>query len=161
MISSIWILIPFLQSEQTSSPTTLTYLSNQNLYLGSHAGDSQLLQISSSPVSTQEVPSISIPPEIRTCSSGSLSATSPRKGKEKDLLQNNDMDIDDPIGGNFSKGRVVEATGSFITVLDSYKNIAPIMDAILVDTDGTDDVISFSFFFSFLVMTYLYDRRKL
>jgi DNA damage-binding protein 1 len=122
-------------------------LSNQNLYLGSHLGDSQLLQISSSPVSTQEVPSISIPPEIRTCSSGSLSATSPRKGKEKDLLQTNDMDVDDdPIGGNFSKGRVVEAMGSFITVLDSYKNIAPIMDAILVDTDGTDEVNPFFFF---------------
>ena len=59
------------------------------------------------------------------------------------------MDVDDPqvIGGNFSKGRVVEAVGSFITVLDSYKNIAPIMDAILVDTDGTDDVAPFSFFF--------------
>ena len=147
MISSIWILIPFLRSEQTSSPTTLSYLSNQNLYLGSHKGDSQLLQISSSPVSTQEVPSISIPQEIRTCSSGSLSASSPRKGKEKDLLQNNDMDVDDPIGGNFSKGRVVEAMGSFITVLDSYKNIAPIMDAILVDTDGTDEVTSFLFLF--------------
>ena len=148
MISSIWILISFLQSEQTSSPTTLTYLLNQNLYLGSHTGDSQLLQISSSPVSTQEVPSISIPPEIRTCSSGSLSATSLRKGKEKALLDN-DMDVDDPIGGSFSEGRVVEAMGSFITVLDSYKNIAPIVDAIMVDTDGTGEVTSFSFFFSF------------
>ena len=146
MISSTWIFIPFLQFEQTSAPTTLTYLSNQNLYLGSHTGDSQLLQISSSPVSTQEVESISIPQEIRTCSSGSLSATSPRKGKENDLLQSNDMDVDDPIIGNFSQGRVVEATGSFITVLDSYKNIAPIMDAILVDTDGTDEVNPFFFF---------------
>ena len=119
----------------------------RSLYLGSHTGDSQLLQISSSPVSTQEVPSISIPPEIHTCSSGSLSATSPRKGKEKEPSQNNDMDVDEPIGGDFSKGRVVEAMGSFITVLDSYKNIAPIMDAILVDTDGTDEVTSFFFFF--------------
>ena len=147
MISSIWILIPFLQSEQTSASTTLTYLSNQNLYLGSHTGDSQLLQISSSPVSTQEVPSISIPPEIHTCSSGSLSATSPRKGKEKVVLQSNDMDVDDPIGGNFLKGRVVEAMGSFITVLESYKNIAPIVDAILVDTDGSDEVTPFPSFF--------------
>ena len=57
------------------------------------------------------------------------------------------MDVDEPIGGDFSKGRVVEAMGSFITVLDSYKNIAPIMDAILVDTDGTDEVTSFFFFF--------------
>lgn len=161
IISSIWIFIPFLQSEQTSSPTTLTYLSNQNLYLGSHTGDSQLLQVSSSPVSTLEVPSISIPPEIPTCSSGSLSETSPRKGKEKVLLQNTDMDVDDYIGGNFSKGRVVEAMGSFITVLDSYKNIAPIMDAILVDTDGTDEVTPFSFFFSFLAMAYFIQQMQI
>jgi DNA damage-binding protein 1 len=161
MISSVWFLISFLQSEQTSSPTTLTYLSNQNLYLGSHTGDSQLLQISSSPVSTQEVPAISIPPEIRTCSSGSLSATSPRKGKGKDLLQTNDMDVDDPLGGNFSKGRVVEAMGSFITVLDSYKNIAPITDAILVDTDGTDEVIPSFFFFFFLSMTYFIQQTQI
>ena len=59
------------------------------------------------------------------------------------------MDVDDPIGGDFSKGRVVEAMGSFITVLDSYKNIAPIVDAILVDTDGTDEVTLFFFFLSF------------
>ena len=78
-----------------------------------------------------------------------------RKGKEKVLIQNNDMDVDDPAGDNFSKGRVVEAIGSFITVVDSYKNIAPILDAILVDTDGSGEVASFSFFFSFLAMTYL------
>ena len=138
----------------------MTYLSNQNLYLGSHTGDSQLLQISSSPVSTQDVLSISIPPEICTCSSGSLSAASPTKGKEKILLQNDDMDVDGPIGGNFSKGRVVEAMGSFITVLDSYKNIAPIMDAILVDTDGTDEVALFSFF-SLLAMTYFIQQTQI
>jgi DNA damage-binding protein 1 len=146
MISLIRILTSSLHFKQTSSPTTLTHLANQNFYLGSHTGDSQLLQISSSPVSIQEVPSISIPPEIRTCSSGSLSST---KGKGKVWSQNNDdMDVDDdPSGDNFSQGRVVESMGSFITVLDSYKNIAPIMDAILVDTDGTGEVISFFLFF--------------
>jgi len=59
------------------------------------------------PVSNQEVPSISIPPEIRTCSSGSLSST---KGKGQVLSQNNDdmdVDDDDPSGDNFSRGRVV------------------------------------------------------
>jgi DNA damage-binding protein 1 len=158
MISSIWIFISFLQLEQTSSPTTLTYLTNQNVYLGSHTGDSQLLQISSSPVSLQEVSSISIPPEIQTCSSGSLSATFPRKGKEKVWLQDSDMDVDDPTGDNFFKGRVVEPMGSFITVLDNYKNIAPIMDAILVDTDGSGEVMSLSFVF-FLAMTYFMQYR--
>ena len=109
-------------------------------------------------LSIQEVPSILIPPEIHTCSSGSLSATYPRKGKEKVLSQNDDMDVDDPTGDNFLKGRVVEAMGSFITVLDSYKNIAPIMDAILVDTDGSGEVISFSFFLP-CAMTYSIQNR--
>ena len=110
-------------------------------------------------MSTQEVPSISIPPEIRTCSSGSLFASSPKKGKEKALLQNNDMDVDEPIDGIFSNGRVVEAMGSFITVLDSYKNIAPIMDAVLVDTDGTDEVIAF--FWLPCDDFYIYNRCRL
>ena len=68
------------------------------------------------------------------------------------------MDVDDPTGDNFFKGRVVEAMGSFITVLDNYKNIAPIMDAILVDTDSSGEVISLSFVF-FLAMTYFIQYR--
>lgn len=56
------------------------------------------------------------------------------------------MDIDDPSDSDLSKGRVVEVMGSFITVLDSYKNIAPIMDAVLVDIDGVGEVTFFSSF---------------
>ena len=59
------------------------------------------------------------------------------KGKGRAVLQD-DMDIDGDI--DCSKGRIVEPVGSFIKILESFKNIAPIMDAILVDTDGSGQV---------------------
>lgn len=57
------------------------------------------------------------------------------------------MDVDDDqnaSGGDYMKGRVVEPQGSFIKVLDTYKNIAPIVDAISVDTDGIGQVLQLS-----------------
>lgn len=69
------------------------------------------------------------------------------------------MDIDDTSESNFSKGRVIETMGSFITVLDNYKNISPIMDAILVDIDDSGEV-TFSSFLSFLAVTYFTQRRR-
>ena len=114
----------------------MTYLTNQIVYLGSHHGDSQLLQVSQSPAPEQELLNLTIPPEIKTVTSGSLAVKISRKGKGKATAED-DMDIDGAGTGDFSKGRVVEPIGSFITVLDTYKNIAPIMDAILVDTDGS------------------------
>ncbi|KDR82646.1 hypothetical protein GALMADRAFT_837022 [Galerina marginata CBS 339.88] len=128
------VLIPL---GETSPPTTLTYLANQNIYLGSHFGDSQLLQVSPTPVTLQEVPSLTVPSDIKTVSQGSLMATTSRKGKAKAVLEDNDMDVDDETFDDYSKGRVVEPMGSFISVLETYKNIAPIMDAVLVDTDGS------------------------
>lgn len=66
------------------------------------------------------------------------------KGKEKAGPQD-DMDVDGEDVADYSKlGRVVEPQGSYINVLESYKNIAPIMDAISVDTDGNGQVGSIS-----------------
>ncbi|KAF8967077.1 CPSF A subunit region-domain-containing protein [Flammula alnicola] len=127
------ILVPL---GEVSPPTTLTYLTNQIIYVGSHLGDSQLVQISSNATSVQDMPSLTIPSDIKTVTSGSLMTVSSKKGKEKAVSQD-DMDVDDENVDDYSKGRVVEPMGSFINVLDSYKNIAPIMDAISVDTDGS------------------------
>ncbi|KAJ3503729.1 hypothetical protein NLJ89_g8306 [Agrocybe chaxingu] len=102
------ILVPL---GETSSPTTLTYLTNHIVYLGSHLGDSQLLQISQSATSAQDSPLLIIPSEIKTVSPGSLSNVPSKKGKEKALAQD-DMDVDDD--------------GA-----ESFKSIAPIMDAAL------------------------------
>lgn len=50
---------------QASSPTTLTYLANQVIYLGSHFGDSQLLQISPSPIFGSDCrPTLPIPASV-------------------------------------------------------------------------------------------------
>jgi len=35
---------------------------------------------------------------------------------------------------------VIESRGSFISVLHTFKNIAPIMDAALVDIEGSGEV---------------------
>ncbi|KAF8158252.1 mono-functional DNA-alkylating methyl methanesulfonate N-term-domain-containing protein [Crassisporium funariophilum] len=129
------VLVPL---GEASSPMTLTYLTNQIVYLGSHSGDSQLVQVSASAVSTQELPSLAIPREITTVSSGSLSTLPSKKGKEKAISQG-DMDVDHPEQDDFSKGRVVTPTGCFINVLQSFKSIAPIVDAILVDIDGSGE----------------------
>lgn len=38
------------------------------------------------------------------------------------------------------KGMVVLGQGNYLSVMDSWKNIAPIMDAALVDLDGSGQV---------------------
>lgn len=115
----------------------MTYLTNQCLYVGSHLGDSQLIQISPT-TTTTEVPSIlSIPPDVRAVSAATLHNITTQKGKEKASSQN-DMEVDDDDdSGNNTKGRVIEPQGSYINILETYKNIAPIMDAICVDIDGS------------------------
>ena len=67
-------------------------------------------------------------------------AKSSTKGKGRAILQDDDMDIDGDV--DCSKGRIVEPGDLFIKILESFKNIAPIMDAILVDTDGSGQVRS-------------------
>ena len=102
--------------------------------MGSHLGDSQLLQISPTPVSKEEVPSLAVPPNIKTVSLDGLSSLPLKKGKAK--VTEDTMDLDDEDTNTvYSVARVVSPNGSFITVLETYKNIAPIMDAILVDPD--------------------------
>lgn len=123
---------------------TLSYLTNQTLYVGSHLGDSQLVQISPTPISSQDLSILSVPIEVKTVSANSLMSLASNKGKEKAGPQD-DMDVDGEDVADYSKlGRVVEPQGSYINVLESYKNIAPIMDAISVDTDGNGQVGSIS-----------------
>ncbi|KAJ6584701.1 CPSF A subunit region-domain-containing protein [Mycena capillaripes] len=116
------VLIPL---GETSPPTTLTYLDNQILYVGSHAGDSQLVQISLTPLSSsQEIPTLPIPPEIETVPAARLAPPSAKgKGREKHSEQLRDC--------------VLDVKGSYLRVIETFKNIAPILDATLVDTDNS------------------------
>ncbi|KAF8630852.1 hypothetical protein AX17_005211 [Amanita inopinata Kibby_2008] len=117
---------------ETSPATTLTYLTSQALYVGSHLGDSQVVELSPAPVSSLDTPTLSIPPHIKTVSPASLISSS--KGKEKEELDENNMDVDDEV--EIGTGSILATKGSFLTVLETHKNIAPIVDAALVDVDG-------------------------
>ncbi|KAH0586144.1 hypothetical protein H2248_007410 [Termitomyces sp. 'cryptogamus'] len=122
------ILVPLGEASPANS---LTYLTSQTIYLGSHLGDSQLLQVSPTPVSSLSSPTLPIPSDVRTVTTARLSRPSSKKGKSRAVDAEDDL--------NPTKGTVINSKGSFITVLDTFRNIAPIVDAILVDTDGSGE----------------------
>ena len=53
------------------------------------------------------------------------------------------MDVDSE-SEMIKNGHILGTRGSYLSVLDSQKNIAPIMDAVLVDIEGTGQVCSLS-----------------
>ncbi|CCM01903.1 uncharacterized protein FIBRA_03974 [Fibroporia radiculosa] len=118
------LLIPL---GETSSAVSLTYLSSQVLYLGSHFGESQLLRIHQSPFTERDAETLPIPDHVKSISAVSLPGG---KGKER---------LDDSLEPSKKErgGQVVLGKGKFVEVLDSYENIAPIMDAVMVDLDGS------------------------
>ena len=111
-----------LEATQASPPMTLTYLTNQVVYLGSHFGDSQLLQIVPSPVSSLDRPTLPIPASIPTI-----------KPKDLSLVAKNKVDED-------AEGIIVNGVGSYLVELESFNNLAPIVDGILIDTDDSGQV---------------------
>ncbi|KIN94881.1 hypothetical protein M404DRAFT_17165 [Pisolithus tinctorius Marx 270] len=104
---------------EASSPTTLTYLTNQVIYLGSHYGDSQLLRISQAPVSSLNSPTLPVPSSVRTVRPAELGALGKRRA----------TDVAD--------GVVVNGSGSHLAELERFTNLAPIVDAVLVEIDNT------------------------
>jgi DNA damage-binding protein 1 len=112
---------------QASPPTCLTYLTNQVMYLGSHFGDSQLLRVESMAVSFQEFPTLPISPDIQVIRESDMFSSTKGKGRE----------ISDT---NAKGGSLLALQGKHLTVLETFKNIAPIRDAITVDPDGSKQV---------------------
>ncbi|KAI0061660.1 hypothetical protein BV25DRAFT_1857049 [Artomyces pyxidatus] len=112
------ILIPL---GEISPPTTLAYITSQILYVGSHLGDSQLVKVHLSAMDAHDEPTLPIPSNIQTIPQSSVIKG---KGKAED-------DITEPTGG------IVATKGKFLEVVDMFKNIAPILDAVLADTDGS------------------------
>ncbi|KAF9053599.1 hypothetical protein BDZ89DRAFT_1056185 [Hymenopellis radicata] len=99
---------------ETSSAETLTYITNQVFYVGSSAGDSKLVKIST----TIKDDSVAVP-----LPDGFSAIT------EDMLSQDQDLDPD----AREDKGRVVTSAGSFLEVVQTFKNLSPIKDAVLVD----------------------------
>jgi DNA damage-binding protein 1 len=98
------------------------------LYVGSHFGDSQLLRINTTPESELDMPTLPIPSAIKASDPSRLQSS--LKGKNRD--------VDDP--ELVSKGCIIRSQGNFLTAIQTFKNIAPVADAILVDTDGSGQV---------------------
>lgn len=105
---------------------TLTYLTSQILFVGSHHGDSQVIQINSKPVAALDLPTLPVPSDIPTISISDFAMHHSRKGKGKG------PDEAEIRGG---QGLIILDKGSFLKVLDIWKNIGPVLDAALVDTD--------------------------
>lgn len=119
---SCFICSTNLRPTQASSPMTLTYLTNRVVYLGSHFGDSQLLQIVPSPTSSSDCPTLPIPESIPTI-----------RPKDLSLGAKNRVDED-------AEGIIVNGTGSCLVELETFNNLAPIVDGILVNTDDSGQV---------------------
>ncbi|EJF63344.1 hypothetical protein DICSQDRAFT_153890 [Dichomitus squalens LYAD-421 SS1] len=115
---------------EASSPTCLSYLSSQVLYLGSHYGDSQLLRIHPTPFANATVDTLPIPRGVSSVPPSSLAGSG--KGKAKAT-----SGVGDAESGSAREGRVVNTQGTFLEVLQNFDNIAPIMDAALADIDGS------------------------
>ncbi|KAL4251847.1 DNA damage-binding protein 1 [Abortiporus biennis] len=113
------ILIPL---GEASSATSLSYLGSQVVHVGSHYGDSQLIRIHPEAFSNIDADTLPIPTGIHTI--------------EPNSLQNwNDEDDEDKREGD--KGVIVKTIGNHIEVLEVFNNIAPIVDAITADMDGS------------------------
>lgn len=120
---------------QSSSPTCFAHLSGQTLFLGSHTGDSHILEIARSPLSGIGSPTLTIHSNIKTVSPEDFFASLDDKGKALDL--DGDVSMEDK---DISKGTIFQTKGSLLKRLESFKNIAPIIDAIVVDLDESGQV---------------------
>ena len=144
MLRIFWNINLTGSAEQSSPATTLTYLTSQVLYLGSHYGDSQLVRINISPISALEVPTLAVSKDISTITPSQLTSLATKanaRGKGKGRVM--DMDVDEEVDEGKEKegrGAIVLGKGSYLSVLETFKNLAPIVDATLVDTDRSGQV---------------------
>lgn len=105
---------------ETSPSTTISYLTNGVVFLGSFSGNSQIVKIQR--IASSMPSTLLIPSTIKTVPVGSS------KGKER--ADHDDMDVDtEPVNGS-----ILQPQGSFLEILETYTNIAPINDAILVES---------------------------
>ena len=112
-----------------SPPTTLSQVAPQIYYVGSHLGNSQLVKLLQAPDSASETDTLPIPSGIPTSLPSVLGT---EKGKE--------LPMDDE--KERAKGTIVRLKGSYLETLEPFRNIAPIVDAILADVDGSGQVKS-------------------
>jgi len=99
-------------------------------------GDSQLVQLRQVPDAFVDESTLLIPSDIRTIQPSSFETSASRKGKQRAASPTFDMNVDDDTSNPQESGNIVATKGSYVTVIQQFKNIAPILDACLVDLDG-------------------------
>lgn len=97
-------------------------------YVGSHLGNSQLVRLLPAPTASSEADTLPIPSSIKASPPSALS-----REHGGDNATDDDKDR--------ANGTVIRLKGSHVEVLESFRNIAPIVDATLADIDGSGQVI--------------------
>ncbi|KAI0695725.1 CPSF A subunit region-domain-containing protein [Cytidiella melzeri] len=117
---------------EISAPTTMSYLSSQILFVGSHTGDSQIVQIHATPHSGLDRDTLSIPDNISTVPPTAL-------GQDQRIspsLYDEDVGMEGVEDQRKGKGgKVVALKGTYLEVLEQFHNLAPIHDAVMADTE--------------------------
>ncbi|TCD64528.1 hypothetical protein EIP91_003995 [Steccherinum ochraceum] len=122
------ILIPV---GEISPPTSITYLSNQVLYVGSHLGPAQLVRMHQEIIDSPEDDTLPIPSGFSTATSLSSPAAEDESG-------------DGHIDNRRANGIIIRSKGNHLEILDTYRNIAPIMDAVLADPESSGQIVTCS-----------------
>lgn len=89
-----------------------------------------MLRVHPAPIANIDVDTLPIPQDVSVVSPSSLVASD--KGKGKAAEPNDEAGRD---------GRIVKTKGRFLETVQSYDNIAPILDAVLADIDGSGQVL--------------------
>lgn len=105
--------------------------------MGSHTGDSQVLRIHATAQSDLDQDTLRIPSNIPIISSISLQED-PRSSS---AFEDEDVGMDGAEDRRPGKsGKIIALKGTYIEILDRLRNLAPIHDAVMADTDGSGQV---------------------
>ena len=66
-----------------------------------------------------------------------ITTVAPTPPKSADKGKGRAVELDDSLG---KEGRIINTKGTYLEVTQRYNNIAPIMDAVLADIDGSGQV---------------------
>ncbi|THG98601.1 hypothetical protein EW026_g3605 [Hermanssonia centrifuga] len=122
---------------ETSTPTTLSYLSSQVLYVGSHTGDAQLIRIHATAQTNLDTDTLPISNGFQTILPTELARQVQRREPQGEDYEMHDNAEQKEKEREIRNGRIINGKGSYVEVLDSYRNLAPILDAVSADTDDS------------------------
>jgi DNA damage-binding protein 1 len=118
---------------KSSAPATLTYLNSQIVFLGSHFGPSHLLRFSTTPLLLPSEPTLPVPDDVKTIEPNQLLLRPKGKGRAEDA--------EDDLADHEKNGWILSTKGRYFEELETWKNLAPIVDGVCVNTDGSAQVM--------------------